>query len=122
MARNPFGLSGNKALVTGSSRGLGRGIAQCLLDVGAHFVLNAVKEAGRLAVWPAKAPKNQSRKKRNARPPFLAWLQQFANAWLHLDQISSRWAKTTPFLTIYGNEYVPVDALTSHRSSSPSHR
>lgn len=45
-ARNLFDLSGKTALVTGSSRGLGRGIAQGLVDAGAPVVLNGISEDG----------------------------------------------------------------------------
>lgn len=39
-------LSGRKALVTGSSRGIGRAIAEALQDEGCSVVLNARNEAG----------------------------------------------------------------------------
>ncbi|MET3924973.1 SDR family oxidoreductase [Devosia sp. 2618] len=38
---NPFDLSGKRALVTGSSRGLGYAMAKALADAGASVVLNA---------------------------------------------------------------------------------
>jgi gluconate 5-dehydrogenase len=51
---NPlFDLSGRTALVTGSSRGLGRAIAQGLAEAGAAVVLNGV-DAGRLAAAAAE--------------------------------------------------------------------
>ncbi|MCB1882845.1 MAG: SDR family oxidoreductase [Geminicoccaceae bacterium] len=45
---NPFDLSGRTALVTGSSRGLGRAMAEGLAAAGARIVLNGV-DPGRLA-------------------------------------------------------------------------
>lgn len=51
---NPlFDLTGRTALVTGSSRGLGRAIAQGLAEAGAAVVLNGV-DAGRLAAATAE--------------------------------------------------------------------
>ncbi|MBX3536964.1 MAG: SDR family oxidoreductase [Chelatococcus sp.] len=47
MAKNLFDLTGQTALVTGSSRGLGRAMAQGLAEAGAAVVLNGV-DAGRL--------------------------------------------------------------------------
>ncbi|RNE67309.1 SDR family oxidoreductase [Cryobacterium tepidiphilum] len=44
---SPFDLTGRIALVTGSSRGIGRSIADGLADAGATIVLNGV-DAGRL--------------------------------------------------------------------------
>jgi len=41
MATNLFDLSGRRALVTGSSRGIGFAIAEGLAEAGAHVVLNA---------------------------------------------------------------------------------
>lgn len=37
---NPFDLTGRRALVTGSSRGIGHAIARSLLDAGAHVVVH----------------------------------------------------------------------------------
>lgn len=37
---NPFDLTGRRALVTGSSRGIGLAIARSLLDAGAHVVVH----------------------------------------------------------------------------------
>lgn len=42
MTHNPFNLSGRTALVTGSSRGLGRAIAEGLARAGARIILNGV--------------------------------------------------------------------------------
>lgn len=39
---NLFDLSGKKALVTGSSRGIGRALAEALLEAGAEVVINGV--------------------------------------------------------------------------------
>ncbi|MBS7698703.1 MULTISPECIES: SDR family oxidoreductase [unclassified Chelatococcus] len=45
MAKNLFDLTGQTALVTGSSRGLGRAMAQGLAEAGAAIVLNGVDPA-----------------------------------------------------------------------------
>ncbi|KAA9086859.1 glucose 1-dehydrogenase [Microbacterium radiodurans] len=37
---NPFDLAGRRALVTGSSRGIGLAIARALLDAGAHVIVH----------------------------------------------------------------------------------
>jgi 2-dehydro-3-deoxy-D-gluconate 5-dehydrogenase len=39
-----FDLTGKKALITGSSRGIGRALAEALLESGAELVLNGVSE------------------------------------------------------------------------------
>lgn len=41
---NLFDLSGKKALVTGSSRGIGRALAEALLEAGAQVVVNSVSD------------------------------------------------------------------------------
>ena len=48
MASKLFDLTGRTALVTGSSRGLGRAMAEGLAEAGAAVVLNGA-DAGRLA-------------------------------------------------------------------------
>lgn len=45
MATDPFSLAGRTALVTGSARGIGWGIAQALAMAGAHVVINDLDEA-----------------------------------------------------------------------------
>jgi len=42
---NPFDLSGKRALITGSSRGLGLAMASALADAGASIILNGRDEA-----------------------------------------------------------------------------
>lgn len=37
---NPFDITGRRALVTGSSRGIGQAIARSLLDAGAHVIIH----------------------------------------------------------------------------------
>jgi 2-dehydro-3-deoxy-D-gluconate 5-dehydrogenase len=44
MPTNLFDLTGKKALVTGSSRGIGRALAEGLLEAGARVVINGVGE------------------------------------------------------------------------------
>jgi 2-deoxy-D-gluconate 3-dehydrogenase len=41
---NLFDLTGKKAIVTGSSRGIGRGLAEALLDAGASVVVNGTSQ------------------------------------------------------------------------------
>lgn len=53
MAKNLFDLTGQTALVTGSSRGLGRAMAQGLAEAGAAIVLNGV-DASRLSAAAAE--------------------------------------------------------------------
>ena len=48
MAGKLFDLTGRTALITGSSRGLGRAMAEGLAEAGAAIVLNGA-DAGRLA-------------------------------------------------------------------------
>ena len=42
-ARNPFDLSGKVALVTGSSKGIGEGVARVLAQAGAHVIISSRK-------------------------------------------------------------------------------
>ena len=53
MSKELFDLTGDTALVTGSSRGLGRAMAQGLAAAGATIVLNG-SDAGRLAAAAAE--------------------------------------------------------------------
>jgi len=53
MRGQPFDLAGRTALVTGSSRGLGRAMAEGLAEAGAAVVLNG-SDAGRLAAGAAE--------------------------------------------------------------------
>jgi len=43
-ARDPFGLAGKVALVTGSSQGIGRATARVLAQAGAHVVISSRKQ------------------------------------------------------------------------------
>ena len=49
MSHKLFSLSGKRALITGSSQGIGYGIAQGLAEAGAEVILNG-RDAGKLAV------------------------------------------------------------------------
>jgi NAD(P)-dependent dehydrogenase (short-subunit alcohol dehydrogenase family) len=43
MANNPFRLDGKIAVITGSSRGIGRSIAECLATQGAKVIISSRK-------------------------------------------------------------------------------
>ena len=55
MARNMFDLTGRRALVTGSSQGIGFALAQGLAEAGAQVVLNG-RDAAKLAAAAARIP------------------------------------------------------------------
>ena len=55
MAPNMFDLTGKRALVTGSSQGIGLALAQGLAEAGARVVLNG-RDAARLAAAAARIP------------------------------------------------------------------
>jgi gluconate 5-dehydrogenase len=56
MSHKLFSLSGKRALITGSSQGIGYGIAQGLAEAGAEVILNG-RDAGKLAVAAAELRK-----------------------------------------------------------------
>jgi gluconate 5-dehydrogenase len=55
MAASPFDLSGRRALVTGSSQGIGLALARGLVDAGASVVLNG-RDPEKLAAAAAEVP------------------------------------------------------------------
>ncbi len=56
-AKNPFDLSGRTALVTGSTTGIGEGVARVLAEAGAHVVISSRKaeDCARIAEEFSKA-------------------------------------------------------------------
>jgi NAD(P)-dependent dehydrogenase (short-subunit alcohol dehydrogenase family) len=77
MTKNPFDLSGTVAVITGSSRGIGRAIAETMAALGAKVVISSrkadaceeVAEAIRRAKGEAIViPCNISRKDHQAQP------------------------------------------------------
>jgi gluconate 5-dehydrogenase len=58
MGRDLFGLTGRRALVTGSFRGIGLTLARGLTEAGAEVVLNG-RDKGRLAAAAASLPRAQ---------------------------------------------------------------
>lgn len=50
---NPFSLSGKAAIVTGSTRGIGRAVAEALIDAGARVVISSENHHDTIAVSDA---------------------------------------------------------------------
>ncbi len=57
MPRDLFDLTGRRALVTGSSRGLGFVMAEALGRAGAQVILNGRSDAASARPWPASSPR-----------------------------------------------------------------
>lgn len=60
--RERFDLSGHRAFITGSARGIGRAIALGLAEYGAQVIVHGVKESAKLESRARIGPQTQPRK------------------------------------------------------------